>query len=125
MKFYYEGRLIRTSKTHHYTHAVINTENGKCLTCSGSRKGCEDFINRWNNESRQGIENVKAQIKALETGKNGYYCKWGREERFIRFGEIDGHRPTVDECKANADYYERLIAWRTTCWKVVEVEERA
>ncbi len=26
MKFYFEGRLIRTSKNHHYTHALINIQ---------------------------------------------------------------------------------------------------
>lgn len=27
MKFYFDGELIRTSKTHHYTHAVVAPAN--------------------------------------------------------------------------------------------------
>ena len=46
MKFYYQGQLIRTSKTHHYTHAVIKrTENGWIpYGCSSSYKGAEKMM---------------------------------------------------------------------------------
>lgn len=46
MKFYFEGKLIRTSKTHHYTHAVIKrTENDFILYgCSSSYKLAEKMM---------------------------------------------------------------------------------
>lgn len=34
-KFYYNGKLIRTSENHHYTHAVFDG-NGKLVGCRGS-----------------------------------------------------------------------------------------
>lgn len=34
MKFYYKGHLIRTSKTHNYTHALIDTSDYGCVACS-------------------------------------------------------------------------------------------
>ena len=64
MRFYYNGQLVRTSKTHHYTHAIL-LDDGKAATCSTTRKGCEDWIARLVNESRRGIENAEAAIKAL------------------------------------------------------------
>lgn len=46
MKFYFDGQLIRTSKTHHYTHAVIKrTENDWVLYgCSSSFEGAEKMM---------------------------------------------------------------------------------
>ena len=46
MKFYYEGQLIRTSKTHHYTHAVIKRTEDGWITygCSSSYKGAENMM---------------------------------------------------------------------------------
>ena len=37
MKFYYEDKLIRTSKTHVYTHALIG-QNGKAITAAQPAK---------------------------------------------------------------------------------------
>lgn len=39
MKFYYNGKLIRTSRTHEYNFAAISP-TGKCLTCSATYEGC-------------------------------------------------------------------------------------
>lgn len=43
MKFYYNGQLIRTSKTHHYTHACVEiSEKGiRCIGCSSTKQGAE------------------------------------------------------------------------------------
>ena len=47
MKFYYNGQLLRTSKNHHYTHAVIaRTDEGIfCHGCSSSEQGAEKLMN--------------------------------------------------------------------------------
>ena len=43
MKFYYNGNLIRTSKTHVYTHAVLKPD-GKPFACSSSLDGAKKAI---------------------------------------------------------------------------------
>lgn len=51
MKFYYNGQLMRTSKTHNYTHAVIaHHDDGtiSCIACSASRELAEKALhNLW------------------------------------------------------------------------------
>lgn len=122
MKFYYNGNLIRTSKNHHYTHAVIN-ENEKALTCSATRQGCEQFIQRYINESLEGIENSKNAIKALNAGKKGYYIKYGRITYWHSFSEYGEN--TVEKCEEWIEHCKNRIEWIKANWKIVEIEERA
>lgn len=118
MKFYYDGKLIRTSKTHHYTHAVVNTATGKCLTCSSTLKGCEQFVSSHLNGYRCGIKNCKTAIKAIEDGKT-------------RYNFTDGRRTFVEKIYWTKEEYEERIADREDSierieknWKIVELEER-
>ncbi len=55
MKFYYEGKLMRTSKTHEYKFALLNGA-GTCLSCSGTRDGIERERQRRVSESRGWLE---------------------------------------------------------------------
>lgn len=51
MKFYYKGKLIRTSKTHNYTHAVVREkENGEIglWGCSSTYEGAVKALNQAN-----------------------------------------------------------------------------
>lgn len=45
MKFYYNGKLVRTSKTHEYKYALLNRAD-RTLACSATRKGAETAYNR-------------------------------------------------------------------------------
>ena len=40
MKFFYAGKLVRTSKTHDYNFGVLNA-NGKIVSCSATKEGAE------------------------------------------------------------------------------------
>ncbi len=50
MEFYYEGELVRTSKTRVYTHAVLGpTRNGAsnrwlCYGCRSSKTGAQNLL---------------------------------------------------------------------------------
>lgn len=49
MKFYYNGNLIRTSKTHEYRYALLFVrEDGtyRALRCSAERKSCVQEFDR-------------------------------------------------------------------------------
>lgn len=126
MKFYYNDQLMRTSKNHNYTHAVvIEREDGtiRCYGCHKDRKGCEAEITREINSCHTGIENAQAAIKALNAGKAGYYSKYGRGKScWIPFKEcthptVERYEECINDRKATIDKINRT-------WKVVELEAR-
>lgn len=124
MKFYYNGKLIRTSKNHHYTHAVITENNEKinCLGCRANRESAESIITERINRTKTGIENGKEMIKALKANKSGYYAKDGRRSYYVRFSEAPDHY-TIENAerwiRENEEYIEEI----QKTWKVVELEE--
>lgn len=118
MKFFYNDKLVRTSKTHHYTHAVIRIDTGKALTCSATRQGCESFINSYISEAVQGIENAKRALNALTAGRSKYEIKFGRKSYF----ETVKHDPAYYQ--EWIDGNNKRIEWIRTNWKIVELEER-
>ena len=123
MKFYYNGQLMRTSKNHNYTHAVvIEDEKGlRCYGCHKDAKGCEAEINRSINECLRGIDNANEALKALAAGKDGYYAKDGRGRRwFTKFkntSTVEFYNNWINDNKAYIDTVRRT-------WKVVELEAR-
>lgn len=49
MKFYYNDKLVRTSKTHEYKYAVINkqiTKSNPVKSCSTTYEGCVKYIEK-------------------------------------------------------------------------------
>ena len=62
MKYYYNGRLVRTSKTHIYTHALVGT-SGKAVACSSDP-------NRLMKEKELGIKNWESYLKSVEAKGN-------------------------------------------------------
>lgn len=116
MKFYYEGALIRTSKSHHYTHAVL-APNGKAISCSSSREGAEKVkqseINNWGRI----VENHRSAIKAIEAGQKYYSFK-------------EGNRTTKAHVNGTLESYERALREAEKAveivrsYKVVELEAR-
>ena len=93
MKFYYNGVLIRTSKTHNYTHAVIGQklDDGKYALygCRTSEEAAQSIITTEINRYKVSIENCKNAIKALNAGKSGYDDKFRGRHYYIKFGKGD------------------------------------
>lgn len=75
MKFYYKGKLIRTSKTHNYTHAVMlgNT----LISCASSydlaSKAYANYLNIYRGRK---INSAKA-MAALNAGQDYYINRRG------------------------------------------------
>lgn len=117
MKFYYEGKLIRTSKTHEYKYAAISS-SGHCLKCSATKQGAQAELDRIFRESMRNLEFYRAALQALEIGEarvrnsRGEWIKldttWYKPEELRKWiKSIEENAPT---------FYERN--------KVVELEAR-
>ena len=120
MKFYYDGRLIRTSKNHEYTHAVIDITDYGCVGCRVGEDKAEAIIRTEISQTERNIANCRAALKALEDGKDGYFYKEGRHTWYSKFSKSQ-----------TAEYYEAIIERLSgyidrinTTWKVVELEMR-
>ncbi len=120
MKFYYNGQLVRTSKSHEYTHAVIDITTNGCKGCRVGRYKAEAIISAEVAEYERRAKNYESAIKALESGKTGYYVKEGRRTWFNKFS-----------ADATVEKYREWIAWNREYvdsikanWKVVELEAR-
>lgn len=123
MRFYYNGNLIRTSRTHHYTHALLNSRGGAVM-CSAKRSACESFKQSAINHCLQGIENGKSAIKALEAKRGGYWRKEGRKTEWYSFSELEewGMRPKAKYEEIIAEMEHKLQLFQS--WQIVEIEER-
>ena len=119
MKFYYNGQLIRTSKNHIYTHAVID-ESGRCRGCRANRETAEAIISTEITHKEQSIQNCKNAIKAMESGKSGYIYKDGRKTWFTKFRSD----ATIEEFKRYIEMDLNRMAEIKATWKVVELEAR-
>lgn len=122
MKYYYKGQLIRTSKNHKYTHAVIQiAKDGgfACIACSSSKDGAEKSKRKEASYYEQRVANNEAAIKAIEAGKNGYYYKDGRHTGYYKF-EKDN---TIEYYKSCLEDNKRTLD-RINGWEIVELEEK-
>lgn len=117
MKYYYNGKLMRTSKNHHYTHAVINPDGDRLIGCCSRLDLAVKLRQSYISECETSIENFKRAIKALEAGKNKYWCKCGNRD------VLEKTYYTIDEYKKYIENSEKKIAYRKN-FKVVELEER-
>ena len=122
MKFYYNGKKIRESKTHEYKYATIATNrDDKVLTCSATRDGAQAFINRYICERESEIKTCENILRAIETGAKSFYAVYGRKTEYCKIREwhtVEDTRERIEECK-------RAIENIKTCWKIVELEARA
>ena len=127
MKFYYNGKLVRTSQTHTYTHAVLDLETGECIGCRSSEQAAQQLAGeriRWRENE---IENLQSAIKALKAGQTCYPFREGKHKGWTRFGPkvladreaaIARREKRIEECRKEQ-------AWFKENWKVVELEARA
>ena len=123
MKFYYNNQLVRTSKNHEYTHAVIVIDaDGKigCIGCRTSLQAAQAVKQGEINACYRGIDNANEAIKALQAGKEGYYYLDGRKKWYAKF---DKDR-TVDYYKEWIEGNKRHIKKIEDEWQVVELEAR-
>lgn len=120
MKFYYNGKLIRTSKNHTYTHAVISKANGRCLGCRANRANCESIINSEIHQYERAIEDLQERIGALDLGKTYYYVTFRGRSWKEKFTEND----TVENYLARIKEYEEYIDHVKNTWKIVELEQK-
>ena len=117
MKFYYNGKLVRTSKNHYYTHAVINPDGDRLIGCCSRLDLAIKLRNSWISSLETNIENYNRAIKAIENGKKTYWGKYGNREVLNKvYYSADDYKKFIENDKAR-------IAYRSN-FKVVELEAR-
>lgn len=127
MKFYYEGQLIRTSKTHHYSFACINrnkNDDGKFSVygCSATRAGAEKVKEDQLRIFHRTIEYNTLAMKAKAEGKKGYRNTRGE---FIRFQNEETPEEYIEACKRHIEQAERGYKGVSENWIIVEITEEA
>ena len=123
MKFYYNEKLIRTSKTHEYKYALLSS-NEKCVTCSASRDRAESELTIRINSCNDRIQNYKNIIHAIETGATYYDHTYGRETIKVKLDAKNYEVHTLDGAKKYLDNEEKHLEDLKTVWKIVELEAR-
>lgn len=116
-KFYYNGKLIRTSKSHHYTHAVIDMETGKVKGCRSNREAAEAIIASQINFLNDVIANCNNAIKAIQNGESRYICREGKRTYRMQVSSEVDYQSYIDMDTEAIENVKRN-------WKVVELEER-
>lgn len=123
MKFYYKDILVRTSETHHYTHAIIveNEQGGitRVYACCSSEALAISRYNSEQNDHRRERDFLKELLKAREDGKDKFYFKGN-----VKFTK-EFAKWTNESLKEDVAIYERIIENYYKTAKIVELEERA
>ena len=111
MKFYFEGTLLRTSETHHYTHAIIKrTENGiKCIGCSSSAEGARKLM-----ESHPTYHNYKVAL-SVQDGTYKQRNRWQNSLEYLRKNALERY--------GTLDAYVESRWESIKDWEIVKVEE--
>jgi hypothetical protein len=115
MKFYYNGKKVRTSKTHIYTHGIIDT-TGKVVSCHGSLGAAVKERDALGSYHRRHIKNSEDAINALEAGRGYYYYKQDRMayKVSIKGKTVDEYRKQIKHSMAMLEVYSR--------YQIVELE---
>lgn len=126
MKFYYNGKLMRTSKTHEYKFAIV-WPNGKCASCHGTREAAEKEYRKRIAESETCIDRYKQAIKAIQNGKKSFIFKERSGSYKVElYGEDFAHND-----RSKAETWEKYMESANECIarlktrKIVELEARA
>ena len=120
MKFYYEGKLVRTSKTHEYHYGVWNKKYQKMKSCNSTKELAEKELRTYINEPLNYIEETKEAIKAFQSGKKGYWTKVGHRTFYVRFVNGD----TIEDMEQTIKHNQELYEYRKNNYCVVELEAR-
>lgn len=121
MKFYYNGKLIRTSKSHVYTYAVINGEN--CVACSSTFEGAKKVVYSELSHCERGIQTCLNMKNAIEKGDAGFWDVSERKKLWIKIDKSYKYH-TIESADRNIKYYKNRIEEVNLNWKVVELEAR-
>lgn len=123
MKFYYNGKLVRTSKSHHYTHALISA-TGKAITCSAKGpEACESFKQTRLNEMMENIVNAQTIIEAVKAGRPGVFLKNGRKEDYYKMSQL--YTTDIAKLEESIQNYRESFDWYCQNWQVVPLTEIA
>ena len=120
MKFYYNNELIRTSKNHEYTHAVINVETGGCKGCRTSAQACESIISSEIKHHKDYIANLEKKINAIKSGKPYYYETFHGRDYRIPIKQSD----TAEEAQERIESLKESMEYIRKNWQIVELERR-
>lgn len=125
MKFYYEGKLVRTSKTHEYKFAAIDVskadgEKISALKCSATHEGAKSEIDRKRNNALNAITHYEQMIKAIE---NGYKHMWAKECGHAY--KIDLTKYSIDELRSYIDSERKYLDYIQMNFKVVQLEAKS
>ena len=116
-KFYYNGKLVRTSKTHDYKYAIAYTDDSKILSCHGTYEAAQKEMNKRITEQQQTIYNLNNAKKALINGSKYYFVKFGRNEY-----RTELPYQTVEEFNEKIKTHEKMIEWYRNNRKIVELQ---
>lgn len=120
MKFYWNGTLVRTSESHEYTHAVIDTKTGRVIGCRSSLAAAISLKSSEISGHQKGVEYDLAAILAKQNGKTYIMVKGGRGYTYK--WSLKGE--TVESLRADIEFHERRISYVESNWNVVELERR-
>ena len=121
MKFYYNNKLMRTSKNHVYTHAVIDGEN--CVACSSTFEGAKKVVYSELSRCERGIQSYQNMKDALEKGATGFWDVLERKKMWVKIDKSYKYH-TVESANSNIKYYKDRIDYVNAHWMVVELEAR-
>lgn len=116
MKFYYNGELVRTSKNHNYTHAIL-TPNG-IASCSSRKETAESEIRALKSEAISRVEHCEYILKEFDAGKDFYFSK---SKRVSIKNEMPKDRATIEQW---LKWAKETLEYRNQ-FRVVELECRA
>lgn len=119
MKFYYNDKLIRTSKTHVYTHALLD-QSSKAVTCSATREGCEKELSRSIRKIEQRMMNYENALKAKAAGKTQVMWIDGRSSFYMNLNNLK----SIDSFAEYIEIDKEMIRVRKHEWKIVELDAR-
>ena len=112
-KYYIDGKLVRTSD-HIYSHAVINTKNGKVIGCRANEQNAQAIITSAIHAQEVNIRNAKSHINAILNGKKTYKVIDGRKSYYDSIGN-----ETAEEVEKWMNTYEAAIEGIRKNWDVL------
>ena len=121
MKFYYGGKLVRTSENHEYHFGIYRLDSGKMRSCHSTKELAEKTLQSFINEPLSWIENNdKRAIQAIKNGKKKYWVKVGNRECLEPLGNMD----TIEKWEKRIEDNKKIHEFRKNNFCVVELEAR-
>ena len=121
MKYYYNGKLIRTSKRE-YTHAIINKEDGGLYGCRKNYDLAKKFKDGEINQCRKYIEECKQAICTLKNGKTKMRVRVNNNYSFIY--KLSGKELTLEYWEKKIEHLTKEMKELNEKMIIVELEAR-